>query len=70
MDIKKQIEDAVEKITKDKDLQENFKNNPEKTVEGVLGVDIPDGVVDKVVAGVKAKIGAGKLGGIMGKLGL
>lgn len=70
MDIKEQIEGAVNKITSDKDLQDNFKKDPEKTVEGVLGVDIPDGVVDKVVAGVKAKMGAGKIGGLLGKIGL
>ncbi len=70
MDIKEQIEGAVSKITGDKDLQEKFKKDPEKTVESVLGVNIPDGAVDKVVAGVKAKMGAGKIGGILGKLGL
>ncbi|MDO4318429.1 MAG: hypothetical protein Q4C48_09520 [Lachnospiraceae bacterium] len=69
MDIKEQITGAVEKITKDKELQAQFKKDPVKTVENVLGVDIPDGVVDKVVDGVKAKLGADKLSGLLGKFG-
>lgn len=69
MDIKEQVTGAVEKITKDKELQAQFKKDPVKTVENVLGVDIPDGVVDKVVDGVKAKLGADKLSGLLGKLG-
>ncbi len=69
MDIKEQVTDAVEKITKDKELQAQFKKDPVKTVENVLGVDIPDGVVDKVVDGVKAKLGADKLSGLLGKFG-
>lgn len=31
-------------------------------------MDIPDGMVDKVVVGVKAKLTADKLGGVAGKL--
>lgn len=69
MDIKEQVSSAVEKITKDKELQAQFKKDPVKTVESVLGVDIPDGVVDKVVDGVKAKLGADKLSGLLGKFG-
>ncbi len=69
MDIKEQVTGAVEKITKDKELQAQFKKDPVKTVENVLGVDIPDGVVDKVVDGVKAKLGADKLSGLLGKFG-
>lgn len=61
MDMKAQITTAVEKITKDPKLQEQFKKDPIKTVEQVLGVDLPDDVVNKVVDGVKAKISVDKL---------
>ena len=40
MDIKDQITKAVEKITKDKDLQEQFQKEPVKALESVLGVDL------------------------------
>ena len=63
MDIKAKIEEIVEKITKDKDLKEQFQKDPVKAVEKVLGVDLPDDAVEKIVAGVKAKLAGDKLSG-------
>lgn len=68
MDIKAQITTAVEKITKDKELQEMFKKDPVKAVEKVLGVDLPDDVVNKVVDGVKAKLSVDAAAGVMDSL--
>lgn len=68
MDIKAQITTAVEKITKDQKLQEQFKKEPVKTVEQVLGVDLPDDALSKVVDGVKAKISLDKASGVVGSL--
>lgn len=56
MDIKEKIQEVVEKLAKDKDLQEQFKDEPVKVLEKILGVDLPDDIVEKVVDGVKAKI--------------
>lgn len=61
-DIKEQIEEVVAKIKADPKLVANFKENPVKTVESLIGVDIPDDLVDKVVDAVKAKIDLDKLG--------
>ena len=66
MDIKKQITEAVEKITKDDKLQDQFKKDPIKTVEKVVGVDIPDDVVEKIVEGVKGKINMDKVSDALG----
>ncbi len=63
MDIKAKIEEMVEKLTKDGSLKELFQKDPVKAVEKVLGVDLPDEAVEKIVAGVKAKLGADKLAG-------
>lgn len=63
-DVKEQITKVVEKITKDEKLKGEFQSNPVKTVESLLGVDLPDDVMNKVVDGVKAKISVDKLGGI------
>ncbi|MGM9607961.1 MAG: hypothetical protein ACI3XJ_10705 [Oscillospiraceae bacterium] len=63
MDIKAKIEEIVEKITKDKDLKEQFQTDPVKAVETLLGVDLPDDTVEKIVAGVKAKLTGDKLAG-------
>lgn len=68
MDIKEKIEEAVKRITSDKALLEKFKKDPIKAVESIIGVDLPDDVMKKVVDGVKAKISVDKLGGIADKL--
>lgn len=68
MDIKAQITTAVEKISKDPKLLEQFKKEPVKAVEQVLGVDLPDDVVGKIVDGVKAKISLDKASGVMDSL--
>lgn len=61
MDVKEQITKAVDKITKDRQLQEQFQKDPVKALEGVLGVDLPDEVIEQVVNGVKAKLTKDKL---------
>lgn len=68
MDIKAKINEIVDKIKNDPSLKDEFQKDPEKAIEKVIGVDIPDGMVDKVVDGVKAKLTADKLGGVAGKL--
>ncbi len=68
MDIKEQIEGIVEKLQKDKALQAQFKKDPVKAVEKLLGVDLPDDMVEKVVAGVKAKLSLDDVSGIVGNL--
>ena len=73
MDIKAKIEELVDKIKSDKDLLANFKKDPIKTVEKLLGVDLPDDQIEKLVEGIKAKINlddlSDKLGGLGDKLG-
>ena len=56
MDIKEQIEKIANKIQKASALQSQFKKDPIKAVEKLLGVDLPDDVIEKVVAGVKTKL--------------
>ena len=68
MDIKEQIESIVEKLQKDKALQAQFKKDPVKAVEKLLGVDLPDDMVEKGVAGVKAKLSLDDVSGIVGNL--
>ena len=68
MDIKAKIEELTKKITSDKSIMENFKTNPIKTVEGLIGIDLPDDQVSKIVDGIKAKMNLDKLGGALGGL--
>ena len=68
MDVKEQITKAVDKITKDKNLQAQFQKDPVKALESVLGVDLPDNVVNQVIDGVKAKLTVDKVSGAVDSL--
>ncbi len=68
MDIKEIIDKTTKKIKDDPKILDKFKKDPEKTVEGISGVNIPDGMLDKVVAGVKAKISVDKAGDVLDKI--
>lgn len=71
MDIKAKINELVDKIKNDGELSEKFKNDPIATVEGLLGVNLPNDQVENIVDGIKAKISfdsiGSKLGGLFGK---
>lgn len=73
MDIKAKIEEIVEKIKSDESLRKQFTENPIAAIEKLIGVDLPDDQVKKIVDGVKAKISVDdigeKLGGLGDKLG-
>ncbi|MDE6594974.1 MAG: hypothetical protein K2K44_03065 [Oscillospiraceae bacterium] len=68
MDIKQMIHECVIKVKSDKNFAEKFKSDPVKAVEGVLGVDLPDDVVNNIISGVKAKIDIGNLKDGIGSL--
>ena len=68
MDIKAKIDEVVEKIKNDKDFAAEFTKDPVKAAEKVLGVDLPDDVINSAIDGIKAKLKADdvkeKLGGL------
>ena len=68
MDLKEQITQAVEKITKDKALQEQFKTDPVKALESVLGIGLPEEAIDQVIQGVKAKLAVEKTSDLVDSL--
>ncbi len=71
MDIKEKISKIVEELTKNDDLKKQFEKEPVKVIEKVLGVDLPDDMVEKVIDGVKAKIavdGVSKVTGVIKNL--
>lgn len=69
MDIKAKTDEIVNKVKSDPDIASKFRNDPIKTVEGILGTDLPDDVIMQVVDGVKAKINIDELKGKLGALG-
>ena len=73
MDIKAKIDEIVNKVKSDPDIASKFQKDPIKTVEGILGVDLPDDVIKQVVDGVKTKVNVDdikdKLSGLGGLFG-
>lgn len=77
MDIKTQIkekaEEIIEKIKKDKDIAAKFQKDPISTVEGLVGIDVPNDQVEALVAMIKTKLDMDKvnnaLGGLKGLFG-
>jgi hypothetical protein len=68
MEIKEQIEKMAKKVLSDKDLMDQFKKDRIKAVEKILGVDLPDDIIEKIVAGVKAQITVDNAKDVMGVL--
>ncbi len=68
MNIKEKIEELVEKIKTDKNLTKKFQEDPVRTIEGLIGMDLPDDQIDAIVKGIKAKLSADKLGSALGGL--
>ncbi len=62
MDIKEKVaeivSEVVEKLRKDDSLLTNFKNEPVKTLEKLIGKDLPDEQIEKVIELIKAKLAA------------
>ena len=56
MDIKAHINKIVEEVSKNPNIKEQFEKEPVKVVEKIIGVDLPDDIVMKIVDGVKAKL--------------
>ncbi len=65
MDIKEKITETVNKVVEklkgDENLLKSFKEEPVKTLEKLIGKDLPDEQIERVVELVKAKLAGDKL---------
>lgn len=68
MDIKAKIAEIVEKIKNDKNFASDFQKDPVTAVERVIGVDLPNDQIEKIIDGVKAKISFDDIGDKIGDL--
>lgn len=69
MDIKEQINSIVTKLSTDETLLKKFKKNPTSVVKTLLGkIDLTDDIIEKIVAGVKAKLGISDASGLISKI--
>jgi len=69
MDIKAKVEELVKKIQSDEALQAKFQQDPIGAVEELIGMDLPNDQIEKIVDRVKAKSGADKVSNALGALG-
>ena len=69
MDIKEKIEEVVNKLKSNPALLKKFDKEPVKVLEELLGVDLPDDLVEKLIDGVKIKLAATKVGDALEGLG-
>ena len=56
MDIKGQIDKIIEEVSKNPNIKEQFEKEPVKVIEKLIGADLPDDIVMKIVDGIKAKL--------------
>ena len=62
--LKEKVDQIVEKIKSDKDIAAKFQADPISTVEGLIGIDLPNDQIEALVEAVKAKINLDKLGNL------
>ena len=56
MSIQEKFSDAMERIKSDPNLANEFKEDPVKTAESVLGVDLPDEQVEGFINHIKVNV--------------
>ena len=69
MDIKAKVEELVEKIKKNPALLKEFKENPVKVLEAIVGMDLPDDQINQLAELVKARLDLEKAGNLLKGLG-
>ena len=69
MDIKEKIEQAVKKLMDNPALLKKFDKEPVKVIEELVGMDLPDALVDQLIDGIKVKLAATKVGNALEGLG-
>ena len=57
MDIMEMVKQVVASLTKDKNLLTSFVGDPAKIVKSILGGDLTDDIIGKVISGVKDQMG-------------
>ncbi|MBE6038551.1 MAG: hypothetical protein E7218_05030 [Anaerofustis stercorihominis] len=69
MDIKKIIEELIEKVMNDEDLLKKLDDDPTAVLEKLFGVDLPNDKINDVIDAVKAKITMENIGDAIDAIG-
>ncbi len=67
-DVEELVEKAVSALKGDNNLLDAFKEEPIKTIEKLLNVDLPDEILEKIADAVKAKINIDDAKALFGKV--
>ncbi|MBP1581659.1 MAG: hypothetical protein J6A26_04600 [Oscillospiraceae bacterium] len=63
--ILEKVNEVVDKLQSDDKLMAQFKKEPVKALEKILGVDLPDDVIEKIIDAVKAKLTVDDIGDLL-----
>ena len=69
MDIKATVEKTVKKLMDNPALLKKFEKEPVKVIEELIGMDLPDDVVEPLIDVIKVKLAATKVGDTLQGLG-
>lgn len=62
LDIKEKIDEIVRKIQENPETLGSFKEEPVKTIEKLVGVDLPEDKIQPIISGVSAKLALSDVG--------
>lgn len=68
-DFKDKAEEIFKKIKANKNLKADFEKDPVKTIEGIIGIDLPDAIINKIIDAVKDKLKGENISDIASKIG-
>ncbi len=68
-DIFNKVDDIVDKIKSNKTLLEKFEKDPVSALESIIGIDLPNDQIEKLIDAVKAKLTVDDIGDVIGGLG-
>ena len=68
-EIMEKIDKAVDELKSNKNLLDQFDKEPVKVIEKLVGMDLPDEQVEKVIDAIKAKLKVDDLGDVLGLVG-
>ena len=68
-DVLSRVDEIVDKIKENKDLIEKFDKEPVAVLESIVGIDLPNDQVEKVIDAVKAKLTLDDIQDVIGGLG-
>jgi len=64
VDLQEQIKKLLNRIGEDDSLRSLFQKDPVAAAEKVLGIDLPDDLMEKIIDGVKAKLSLEQAAGL------